>query len=137
MSIRDYIDGKLLSQVDTWDGERSTFKNMKVQFYNYAGAMSPDMRALLEAAETHAQPIRVQDLTPQRQLLNGAVRFAMGQIFKKTALQDLETFDQSHGFEAWRQIVQRQRPITGGALRSEQRKLLDPEGNPSKGVSGF
>ena len=63
-----------------------------------------------------------------------AFRFTRGLVLKGPAFIDLESMDKENGFECWRMIMQRQKPVTGGALRSERRKLLDPEGNPQVGL---
>ena len=121
--VRDYIDGKLISQIDPWHGDGKKLKATKIQFLNYAGAMDLPMKELLKKSEGWKQPIVMTSLTPTEQLLARAVRFALGQIFKDKALLLLENLSEDNGFECWRLILQRVKPITSGALRTERLKL--------------
>ena len=92
-TVRDYIDGKLLSQIDNWHGGKAKIKTLKIQLYNYLGAMHPRMRELAEKASNFTRPILMTELTQGEQNWSRASRFALGQVFKGTALIDLETFN--------------------------------------------
>ena len=47
-TVRDFIDGKLLSQIDNWHGDKAKIKTLKIQLYKYLEAMHPRMRELAE-----------------------------------------------------------------------------------------
>ena len=133
-TVRSFIDGKLISQIDTWDGERSKLKMLKIQLHNYLGAMDPRMRELAEKAERWLKPIEMSELMPEEKLMSQALRFALGQILKKSALIDLVQMSRDNGFECWRTIWQRKNPITGTALRLKKLKIMNPEGSKDKNI---
>ena len=74
--------------------------------------MHPRMEELLRKAETWKEPIQMlEHLNAEERTLAQAARFALGNVLKGRSLLDLDMLDPTNGFECWRILVQRIRPV--------------------------